>query len=199
MVLSEFVLYKINPSTSGFLRENKYLIGTHRFHPKHNPAKYGIYVKVEHLHGKSEAVVECKCDKCGVLYKNRLSRRLDYCRSCAQSVELTNYHKESSKVIDFGGKRFCPSGDNHPRWNPNKSEFKKYASLVMSITRKQDLSLLENFDKPRGLCGVPGAYQLDHIVSIKTGFDNNIPASVIGSLENLQFIPWEDNRKKWHN
>jgi len=65
------------------------------------------------------------------------------------------------------------------------------------VTRQQNLSILENFDKPRGLCGVDGAYQLDHIVSIKYGFDNNINPEIIGSIYNLRFVTWEVNRSKW--
>lgn len=89
-------------------------------------------------------------------------------------------------------------GTNHPRYNPNKRQFDMYKREVYQETKKHDLSVLENFDKPRGLCGVPGAYQLDHIISMKYGFENSIPASVIGHVSNLQFIPWEENRQKWH-
>jgi len=67
---------------------------------------------------------------------------------------------------------------------------------VYSITRKQNLSLLENYEKPRGLCGIDGAYQLDHIISIKQGFAKNIDPKIIGSISNLQFIPWQHNRNK---
>jgi hypothetical protein len=54
---------------------------------------------------------------------------------------------------------------------------------------------LENFDK-RGRCGVSGAYQLDHIISINFGWKNNIPAEQIGEMKNLKMIPWKENRKK---
>jgi hypothetical protein len=87
-------------------------------------------------------------------------------------------------------------GENHPRFNPNKPEFKKYASQVRSITRLQNTASLKNSDKPRGLCGVAGAYQLDHITSIQKGFLNNICPTIIGGIENLQFIPWQENRNK---
>ena len=74
---------------------------------------------------------------------------------------------------------------------------KKYYREVRKITRQQDISLLENYDKLRGLCGVDGAYQLDHIKSINWGWENHIPAETIAEWGNLRMIPWKDNRDKW--
>ena len=96
----------------------------------------------------------------------------------------------------FGGKDMV--GANHPRWNPNKPKYNAYKTEVYSVTRKCDLSILENYNMPRGLCGVDGAYQLDHIISIKRGFDTNISPEIIGNITNLQFIPWKENRTKWY-
>ena len=47
--------------------------------------------------------------------------------------------------------------------------------------------------------GVNGAFQIDHIIDIKYGFNNNIPAEEIADLKNLQFIPWEENIKKGYH
>lgn len=87
-------------------------------------------------------------------------------------------------------------GEKHPRWNPNKSEKRKYVNECNKVTARFDLSTLENSDKPRGLCGVEGAYQLDHIIPIQYGFDNNISPEIIGHIDNLRFIPWEENNAK---
>ena len=73
-----------------------------------------------------------------------------------------------------------------------------YKKEVLRITKQQDISILENYDKLRGACGVEGAHQLDHIYSIHKGFTNGVSPSVIGSIDNLQIIPWEENRKKGH-
>lgn len=53
----------------------------------------------------------------------------------------------------------------------NLSEFKKYKKKVMSVTRKQPIHKLLNYEK-RGVSGVEG------------------------SVKNLMFIPWEENVKK---
>lgn len=73
---------------------------------------------------------------------------------------------------------------------------KKYYRLVRQITRKQDMSTLENFDKIRGLNGRPGAYQIDHIISIDEGYKNSLSPDRIGGIANLRIIPWEENIKK---
>jgi len=70
---------------------------------------------------------------------------------------------------------------------------KKYYAAVRKITRQQDISILENYDKLRGLCGVEGAYQLDHIISVSVGYEQSISPEILGSISNLQIIPWKDN------
>ena len=76
-----------------------------------------------------------------------------------------------------------------------KPEFDKYKSKVWSITKKQPLYLLENINK-RALAGTKGGFHLDHIISIKNGFDKEISADIIGHISNLQVITWEENLKK---
>lgn len=46
------------------------------------------------------------------------------------------------------------------------------------------------------LSGILDVYQLDHIVSVHYGFQNNIPAELIASKENLQMLPWRENNSK---
>ena len=74
-------------------------------------------------------------------------------------------------------------------------ERKKFHRKVWNLTYKQPISLLENYDK-RGKSGIKGAYQIDHIVSIKYAFENGIPAEEIADIKNLRMIPWEENIKK---
>ena len=76
-----------------------------------------------------------------------------------------------------------------------KSDFEKYKREVWKITNKNDLSLLENIDK-RGMAGVDGAYHLDHKISIFYGFTNDIPHDIIGHINNLRMIPWQENYRK---
>lgn len=86
-------------------------------------------------------------------------------------------------------------GSDHHNYNPNKSAFKEYHRQVTRATNKHDLLILENSDK-RGMAGESGAHHLDHMVSIKSGFERGIPAEVVGAKENLRFISWEENYSK---
>jgi|GEM_PF-2978267 len=77
-------------------------------------------------------------------------------------------------------------------------EYLKYKNMVLKITRKQPIQNLPNYDK-RGLAGVEGAYHLDHKYSILEGFKNDISPEIIGSINNLEFIPWIENTRKKAN
>lgn len=75
------------------------------------------------------------------------------------------------------------------------AEKEYYYKEVRRFTKRQSLRLLKNYEK-RGRSGIKGAYHLDHLYSIKMGFDNAIPAEIIGHISNLSFIKWEVNTKK---
>jgi len=75
------------------------------------------------------------------------------------------------------------------------SDYELYKRQVWEHTNKNDLTVLENHEK-RGRAGEIGAYQLDHRFSISRGFIEGISPELIGSIKNLQFIPWEDNLRK---
>lgn len=78
-----------------------------------------------------------------------------------------------------------------------KDEFIKYRTEVTRLTNKQPIHLLENYDK-RGKDGIMGAYHLDHIISVWKGFNKKLAPQKIADINNLQFIPWLDNQKKWY-
>lgn len=72
-----------------------------------------------------------------------------------------------------------------------KQRLKQYRSEVQKYTRKQPLFQLENYEK-RG----KGSFHLDHIVSIKYGFDNGIEPELIGNIANLRYLYWNENISK---
>lgn len=162
----------------------------------YNNIKQGSIIEVpwQHLPKNSNKLVKCICDNCKVEFDRSLQLLMKsenhLCYYCAKK-EVGN--KIKGNQWGFTSNKY---GENHPRWNTNKSEFSKYKAEVYRITRTQDITLLEHYDKPRGRCGVEGAYQLDHIISIKFGFDNSIDPDIIGNISNLQFIPWKLNRDK---
>jgi hypothetical protein len=83
--------------------------------------------------------------------------------------------------------------------NPNLNEYSKYRNKVHRLT-KETYRLYEQqinpLKLPRTLCGVEGGYQLDHIISIKYGFEHNIPPEELSKKDNLQMLPWKVNLQK---
>ena len=90
-------------------------------------------------------------------------------------------------------KKLGLSWEEYNNWKEDK---KRYYKEVWRITNQQPLHSLENFEKPRTLAGVEGGYQLDHIISIEEGWNTKKNPYIIGSINNLQFIKWEENLKK---
>ena len=82
--------------------------------------------------------------------------------------------------------------DTYEEYRESLPDWKKYKIDVWRITKQQPLQLLENFEK-RGVNGEEGAYTLDHIISLKKGFKENIAPEIIGNIKNLQMLPWEEN------
>jgi hypothetical protein len=87
---------------------------------------------------------------------------------------------------------------SYTEYRRSLSSWKRYRTDVWRITKQQPLKALEHFDK-RGRAGTPGAYQLDHIVSVHEGFKRSHPVRTIGHINNLRMIPWLDNVKKGVN
>lgn len=90
--------------------------------------------------------------------------------------------------------------ENKGHWIPidEVSEYEIYKREVYSITKRNDLTTLENHDK-RAKAGIDGGYHLDHRYSISRGYIDGIPAEIIGSIVNLEIIPWEENLAKKEN
>lgn len=158
-----------------------------------------IEVRIEDLPLNSNIRVDVRCDQCGSTFDRQyqlITKRGDLPHVCRQ-CKIVNTNN-NNRIVQKGQKRPSMTGDRHPRWRVNKTERDLYIAEVRKFTRrhKHVYSKWENFDKI-GRCGVSGAYQLDHIVSIRHGFLNGIHPSTIGDISNLQIITWEENRKKW--
>jgi uncharacterized protein YukE len=109
-----------------------------------------------------------------------------------------NYkHTDTAKEkISKHSKHLWDSGHFNNQIRNNHNEFKKYQNRVHKLTKKVK-HLISGYDETKhGIMGKVGAYQIDHIIDIKYGFDNDIPAEQIADLSNLQFISWEENIKK---
>ena len=79
-------------------------------------------------------------------------------------------------------------------------EFKRYRGRVTFLSEKV-YNEYENIINPsnykRTISGVEGGWQLDHIQSVKDCFDKGLTPEYCSRLENLQLLPWIENRIKW--
>jgi hypothetical protein len=103
---------------------------------------------------------------------------------------------DTTKLVQKNNER---SGEKHPRWNPDRSKLSHYGSKVRALSERvyrENIDIINPERHPRGRCGVPGAYQLDHKRSIKECFLNDVSAEEAAALDNLQLLPWKDNRSK---
>jgi len=76
-------------------------------------------------------------------------------------------------------------------------DFKVYRKEVTKATNKNNLKELYGYSR-RGLSNKAdnGVFQLDHIVTVKYGFDHGISPELIGSKENIRFVHWRVNLRK---
>lgn len=82
---------------------------------------------------------------------------------------------------------------------PDVPAYRKYAGAVHRATQsiyEEHKDHINPNNYPRTLAGVDGGYHLDHIVSVRWGFDNNVPVDGIARLENLRMLPWRQNVSK---
>lgn len=76
--------------------------------------------------------------------------------------------------------------------------YKRRVERLTVTTYKRNQRKINPLNLTRKPAGSKDGYHLDHIISIKMGFLNNIPVEVIASVDNLQMLPWRDNvRKGW--
>jgi len=81
----------------------------------------------------------------------------------------------------------------------NLSEYKQYSNKVRRLTEKNYVkyfNIINPNNYPRTLCGVDGGYQIDHKLSVRFCYDNNISEEVCSSVSNLQMIEWSQNLNK---
>lgn len=147
----------------------------------------GIEIVEENYDGRrSDEKIKVKNTTCGHIFEctpsNLLGGAEVVCGVCGPTKRgevLTAWSKERSR-----------------QWRENAPEWLAYKSIVTSHTEsnyKKHKNKINPNNYKRGIAGENGAYQLDHIVSVRFCFDNNIPAEICGHQDNLQMIPWINN------
>lgn len=133
------------------------------------------------------------CKICGISIRS--SKRKRYCsRKCQYTcpeyrLKLKMMNKSYMQTEEY---RNTLIKDTTPA-------YKKYYNRVKKLTEQvynDNIDIINPGRLPRTICGVKGGYQLDHIIPVKFGFDNNLPAEEIAQLKNLRIISWEENLQK---
>lgn len=141
--------------------------------------------------------VKCKiCDK--LFYKTKSSESIYCCRSCMYSdtdfiEKLRNVDRSYMQTEEFRNKFR----------KENTEEWVRYKNRVYKLTEKvynEHIDIINPNRHPRTIAGVDGGWQLDHIIEVRYGFDNQIPPEILCEVSNLRMLPWkknlERNRKK---
>ena len=123
------------------------------------------------------------------------SRNRDNTNVKLANIEKRHYLKLVTKEQRLQGIAKRNGYQTYEEYQATLSDWERYKNEVWRITNQQPLTLLENFDK-RGVSGVDGAYQIDHIYSVLKGFKNQVPPALIGDIKNLQMLPWLENLTK---
>ena len=100
------------------------------------------------------------------------------------------YSRLASKAIIKGNQTKAKKG----LISLNRSEFKRYKIVVQYLTEKHRKALTQGF--VTGLAGKQNAWHIDHMFSVLKGYQHKISPLVIGHINNLQMLSWEDNLSK---
>ena len=145
-----------------------------------------------------------------------ISKDYSWCNSLGESLYCIRNNISSkpicgfthcNKEVNFSGRYYhnacgarCQGLKQGRAQNMNKKDFDAwqrdfmmYTNKVRSLTEKQPVHLLPNFEK-RGKYKTD--YHLDHKYSISEGFKNNILPGIIADISNLEMLPARDNIKK---
>lgn len=141
------------------------------------------------------------CPVCGKEFyqpKYHLERDLDRCCSRECLSQYDEYRLKLSTSIKEGWVE--PSEARlvsiEQRRKPETPEYTRYKNLVHRLSEKvyqENKHIINPNDYPRTLAGVDGGWQLDHIIEVRFGFDNDIPAEVLCEVDNLRMLPWQKN------
>jgi len=119
-------------------------------------------------------------------------------KSYIDNPELRKVRAETAKAFGWGTDTFRAGMEREGNWRKQKDipDFERYREIVRDIT---DKNYQENFYEIPNAKKRSREFHLDHKVSIAYGFENNIPAYIIGHHKNLEVIHHAKNESKFIN
>lgn len=116
-------------------------------------------------------------------------------------LEYKNSEEQKSIISKKAKERWKNPTENmlagiEKRKNDELEPYKKYRYKVGRLTEEtyeKNKDEINPHGHVRTLAGVEDGYHLDHIISCKYGFDNDISPEELAKKSNLQMLPWRDN------
>ena len=105
------------------------------------------------------------------------------------------YSQTASKNIIKGNQTKASKGIILPP--EERTPYYRYKNVILYLTTKAKPKLLNNTHVKIGKAGEAGAFHIDHNYSIYQAWKNKVSPLVIGSIHNLQVLPWRDNISKF--
>lgn len=140
---------------------------------------------------------DIKCYNCGIVFEVPQWKYNNNTKYCSLSCHKTS--AEFKKCQENKDLSYITDEYRERRTNPNTSKYLRYKNKVHRLsehTYRKNRNIINPSEHPRTRAGVKGGYQLDHIITVKQGFIDQIPAENIASLDNLRMLTWEENLKR---
>lgn len=158
--------------------------------------KIGICVPKGYKKGKSKPwAIKQKtvtCPTCDISFSVHNSSNQKYCsRVCMNQNEeyrLLLKNTDRSYMQTYEYKKTLMKNDT-----PEYQRYRNKVSKLTEQTYNMHREIINPYNHKRTVAGVENGYHLDHIISCRYGFDNNILPEIISALDNLQMLPWKEN------
>lgn len=171
---------------------------------KHNDTRLSVIDRIEYAgltiltpnydgkRGDINFTIKVKHEDCGHEFDLGVANFLNRGLVRENSCKICGIQDRSAQLTQT-------SIDRHIEWLKTATEWQQYKYEVERITKqsyKAFMSEINPYNFTRGPSGIDGSYHLDHIISRRYCFENDIPACLCGSKENLRMIPWLENVSK---
>lgn len=135
---------------------------------------------------------EVVCETCSKKFEIVFSSTQKFCsRKC---LHLNEEYKNKLRTVDRSYMK--TEQYRNSLMKQDTPAYRRYRNKVTKLTEQTYIMHKEKINPNnyiRSVAGVEGAYHLDHIISCRIGFDNDIPPEIISNVDNLQMLPWRDN------
>lgn len=209
------LLYKLYVEENKTLQEVADAIGVSRPTTKKYLIENGIKLRNKRIHKK--VYPEVTIEKIMNMYEsgmlvNDIAEELGVSRTTITSRLKTNgiNLRNNKNQVRLQSKRMCANNPVKKGSIRERSVIKKMLSTRKEKYKKKINNFIPtSFDeyakKVRQLSyaklkdKTPEGMEIDHLYSIKSGYENNVPVKIISDVKNTQFLTPEQNREKGSN